>query len=72
MITPEQGARTSIHLASSPVVEGVSGRYFEECREALSSDASYDRTAAATLWRVSEDLTGVRWDGLGVHAAEPR
>jgi NAD(P)-dependent dehydrogenase (short-subunit alcohol dehydrogenase family) len=62
MLTPEQGARTSIYLATSPEVEGVSGRYFQECREVRSSDASYDEAAAARLWRISEDLTGVRWN----------
>ena len=62
MLTPEQGARTSVHLASSPRVEGVSGRYFvHDCREVRSSEASYDLAAAARLWRISEDLTGVSW-----------
>src|SRR5882757_6706780 len=32
--TPEQGAATSVLLAASPLVNGVSGRYFEDCREA--------------------------------------
>ncbi len=64
MIMPEQGARTSIHLASSPEVEGASGRYFSECRPVRSSEASYDEASAARLWRISEDLTGLRWEGL--------
>ncbi len=62
MVTPERGARTSIYLASSPEVEGVSGRYFQDCRELRSSQASYDEATARSLWRISEDLTGVRWD----------
>ncbi len=65
MLTPEQGARTSIYLASSPEVEGVSGRYFHECREVHSSKASHDEGAAARLWRISEDLTGLRWNAAG-------
>ena len=43
MKTPEQGAATSIHLASSPEVAGVSGAYFANRRAKQSSRASYDR-----------------------------
>jgi NAD(P)-dependent dehydrogenase (short-subunit alcohol dehydrogenase family) len=60
MLTPEQGAETSVYLASSAEVEGVSGRYFCRCREIPSSDASRDEASAALLWRVSEELTGLR------------
>jgi NAD(P)-dependent dehydrogenase (short-subunit alcohol dehydrogenase family) len=57
-ITPEEGARTSIHLASSPDVEGVTGQYFVKSRPARSSGRSHDRAAAERLWRLSEELTG--------------
>ena len=56
---PERGARTSIYLAGSPDVEGVSGKYFARRREEKSSDASYDRDAARQLWEVSQELTGL-------------
>jgi retinol dehydrogenase-14 len=56
--TPEQGAATSIHVASSPAVEGVSGRYFRNCREARSSGSSYDRDLARRLWEASARMTG--------------
>jgi retinol dehydrogenase 14 len=56
-ISPEKGAQTSIYLASSPEVEGVSGKYFIKKREAKSSPASYDEAAAKRLWRISEELT---------------
>jgi NAD(P)-dependent dehydrogenase (short-subunit alcohol dehydrogenase family) len=56
-IPPEEGAKTSIHLASSPDVEGVSGKYFSECKPVSSSRESYDRQVADRLWRVSEELT---------------
>lgn len=50
----EQGARTSVHLAASAEVAGVSGKYFEECREAKPSrEARNDRLAEA-LWIESE------------------
>ena len=57
-ITPEEGAKTTIHLASSPEVEGVTGRYFVKSRPATSSPQSRDRDAAERLWKVSEALTG--------------
>ena len=75
MLTAEEGARTGILLATSPDLEGVTGRYFVDRREAPSSEASRDAAAAARLWRVSEDLTGVRWSATGAGAtalAAPR
>jgi NAD(P)-dependent dehydrogenase (short-subunit alcohol dehydrogenase family) len=60
--TPEQGAATAVLLAASPLLEGVGGRYFEDCNEAGPSQpgtghgvAAYalDSNAAARLWEVS-------------------
>jgi len=59
MKTPAQGAATSIHLASSPDVEGVTGRYFANSKPRRSSKRSYDEAAAARLWQVSADLVGL-------------
>ena len=56
--TPEKGAATSIYLASSPEVEGVTGRYFANSKPKPSSKLSYDDAAAARLWRISVDLVG--------------
>jgi NAD(P)-dependent dehydrogenase (short-subunit alcohol dehydrogenase family) len=56
-ISAEKGAATSIYLASSPEVEGVTGKYFVRCAPASSSRASYDQAAAKRLWEVSERLT---------------
>jgi NAD(P)-dependent dehydrogenase (short-subunit alcohol dehydrogenase family) len=61
--TPEQGAATSVLLAASPLLEGISGRYFEDCNEAGPPiDARHgvapyalDPDAAAQLWQVSID-----------------
>jgi NAD(P)-dependent dehydrogenase (short-subunit alcohol dehydrogenase family) len=55
-ITPEQGAKTTIYLASSPEVEGVSGRYFVKCKEARPTRAALDDDAARRLWKVSEQM----------------
>jgi NAD(P)-dependent dehydrogenase (short-subunit alcohol dehydrogenase family) len=59
MKTPEQGASTVVHLASSPEVEGVTGAYFANRRPRKSSRASYDRALARRLWEVSAALVGV-------------
>jgi NAD(P)-dependent dehydrogenase (short-subunit alcohol dehydrogenase family) len=56
---PEKGAETSIYLASSPEVEGVTGKYFYNCKEVRSSPASYDKAVAARLWQVSAEMTGL-------------
>jgi NAD(P)-dependent dehydrogenase (short-subunit alcohol dehydrogenase family) len=53
------GAKTSIHLAGSPDVAGVNGKYFDNCKAVRSSAVSYDEAAARELWRVSETMTGV-------------
>jgi retinol dehydrogenase-14 len=57
--TVTDGARPAIFLASSPEVEGVSGRYFNRKGEAASSKPSRDEAIAARLWRVSAELTGL-------------
>jgi NAD(P)-dependent dehydrogenase (short-subunit alcohol dehydrogenase family) len=59
LLTPEQGARTSIYLASSPEVEGISGKYFAKGIEVRSSRKSYDRSLAQRLWRMDAELVGL-------------
>jgi NAD(P)-dependent dehydrogenase (short-subunit alcohol dehydrogenase family) len=55
---PAQGALTSIYLASSPELEGVTGKYFFDCKAVNSSPLSHDQALAEKLWRVSLELTG--------------
>jgi hypothetical protein len=62
MISEEEGAATTVFLASSPDVEGVTGAYFIKSRRRSSSRASYDPEAARRLWEISEKMTGVTWD----------
>ena len=57
--SPEDGARTAIYLASSPEVEGVTGKYFADCEAVRSSRISHDETVARRLWEASEELTGL-------------
>jgi retinol dehydrogenase 14 len=59
MKTPAQGAVTSIYLASSPEVEGVTSQYFAGRKPKTASKASYDTTAAARLWQASAGLAGL-------------
>jgi NAD(P)-dependent dehydrogenase (short-subunit alcohol dehydrogenase family) len=67
--TPEQGAATSVLVATSPQLEGIGGRYFEDCNEAAVVDPSasdfvgsgvaayaLDPGNAERLWDVSQDL----------------
>ncbi len=55
-LTPEQGAATSIYLASSDEVEGVTGKYYANCKPIRTSRASYDLQSAARLWEESLKL----------------
>jgi NAD(P)-dependent dehydrogenase (short-subunit alcohol dehydrogenase family) len=57
-IPAEEGARTSIHVASAPELANVTGRYFIKRREAGSTSASRDVDAQERLWRESERATG--------------
>lgn len=55
----DKGAETSIYLASSPDMDGVTGTYFSDCREKAPSPAGQDGEAARRLWEVSESLVGI-------------
>ena len=58
MKSPAQGAAASIHLASTPELEEVSGCYFANRRPTRSSPRSYDQAVAARLWEASANLVG--------------
>ena len=58
-LSPEEGAETSVYLASSPEVEGVSGKYFYQKRAIPSSPSSLDEEKARQLWEVSARMTGL-------------
>ncbi|KAG7274187.1 hypothetical protein CRUP_008563 [Coryphaenoides rupestris] len=55
-----QGAQTPLYLACSPLVEGVSGRYFADCAEQPLLDKATDAEAARRLWELSERMVGLR------------
>ena len=52
----EDGAKTSVYLASSSAVNGVTGKYFNKCKVQKESALAKDKQLAQELWRVSEEL----------------
>ncbi|MBT97732.1 MAG: short-chain dehydrogenase [Dehalococcoidia bacterium] len=61
-ISVEEGARTSVYTASSPDMEGLSGKYMVKKRSVRSSKRSYDEDLQTALWKVSSKLTGVEFE----------
>ncbi len=59
MRSPKKGADTAVYLASSPEVEGVTGRYFANRKIKESEQSSYDAAITDQLWQVSADLVGI-------------
>jgi NAD(P)-dependent dehydrogenase (short-subunit alcohol dehydrogenase family) len=59
-LTPEQGAQTSVYLASSPEVENVSGKYWEKSKVVRSGRAAYDEATWTRLWDVSDTMVTAR------------
>jgi NAD(P)-dependent dehydrogenase (short-subunit alcohol dehydrogenase family) len=55
-LTPEQGAQTSVYLASSPEVEKVTGKYWEKSKAVPSGSAAYDESTWTRLWEVSDRM----------------
>ena len=59
-ISVPRGAITSVYLASSPDVDGITGQYFYKCQVVGPSSHALDDDAAARLWEISAKLTGVQ------------
>ena len=57
-LSPEQGARTQVYVASAPELAGITGGYWVKSAPAAPSAAAQDDAAAARLWEVSEQLVG--------------
>ena len=58
-ISPKEGSRTCIYLATSSDVTDITGGYFLKDKQVKSSDSSYDEKLAKKLWEVSETLTNI-------------
>jgi retinol dehydrogenase 14 len=63
MKSPSKGAATSIHLASDPALEQVTGGYFANSKPKRSATQSYDVDTAARLWQASSDLVELHPSG---------
>jgi len=59
MLSPERGADTIVHLASSPDVAGQTGGYYVKRQRREPSAAARDDTVAQKLWELSEKMTGL-------------
>ncbi len=72
-VDPEKGARTSVYLASSPEVAGLSGRFFLKSRETRTKPITYNVDVARRLWETSEELiNGRNKDPEPAHDQAPR
>ena len=58
--SPEKGASTGVYLATSPEVEGVTGKYFGDRKEMKYNKIGDDVGIAKRLWNVSEEFSGLR------------
>jgi NAD(P)-dependent dehydrogenase (short-subunit alcohol dehydrogenase family) len=58
-ISPEEGAKTIIYLASSPQAENVSGEYFHECKPATPTAEARNDQDAKRLWEISGQIAGL-------------
>jgi dehydrogenase/reductase SDR family protein 13 len=58
MISPEEGARTTLHCATAPEPSLTSGAYYDSCKPVRPSRAADDPALASELWRRSVDWTG--------------
>ncbi|MDD9266188.1 SDR family oxidoreductase [Paenibacillus sp. GCM10023248] len=57
--TPEEHADTSVYLAMSHEVEGITGKYFSKRKIVKSKSATYDRKMASRLWEVSAEMVNL-------------
>jgi retinol dehydrogenase-14 len=58
LLSPEQGARTTLHVATAPELATVTGRYFKDSKEAVHNPIADDRALSGALWERSAALTG--------------
>ena len=57
-ISVQNGAKTSVYLASSPEVKGVSGKYFDKCKAVEPNKDAYNADLRKQLWQISENFAG--------------
>ncbi len=63
LTTAGRASRTSVFLASSEKVDGTTGKYFQSRKAVRSSRRSYIKQDTERLWKITEDMTGIRFNG---------
>jgi NAD(P)-dependent dehydrogenase (short-subunit alcohol dehydrogenase family) len=58
-MSPEEGAKTSLYLASSPEIEGMTGKYFVKSVPVRSAPVSYDESLQRQLWKKTTKLVNL-------------
>lgn len=58
LISPRKGAQTSLYLATSPLLDDTSGKYFDDCKPKAPSAYARQKEPAHRLWELSRELTG--------------
>lgn len=56
---PAECAYTTLYVATSPRVEGLGGRYYDNCQEVQSSEESYNQEVQRRLWDISCEMTQI-------------
>jgi NAD(P)-dependent dehydrogenase (short-subunit alcohol dehydrogenase family) len=59
MKSPEEASKSILYVACSPDMQDVTGKYFDEMKEAQSSTQSYDINLASRLWEASKQMCGI-------------
>ena len=59
LASAKKGARTPLYLTTSADLEGISGKYFNNCKETKTSKRSYNREEGKQLWEITERLCGL-------------
>ncbi|MHA1908020.1 MAG: SDR family oxidoreductase [Candidatus Thorarchaeota archaeon] len=57
-LSPTEGAETSLYAATSPEIEGITGKHFAKSKEKESSEVTYDVDLQDKLWEITEKLLG--------------
>jgi NAD(P)-dependent dehydrogenase (short-subunit alcohol dehydrogenase family) len=64
--TIADGVDATMQLAVSPMLDAMTGRYFDGMTESRAEDQAYDADARLRLWRLSEDLVGMHHEATAV------
>lgn len=64
LMSPQNGAKTSIYLASSPAVKDITGEYFDKKKVKKTSKLAENMDYAKRIWDLSKELTGVQDFGV--------